>query len=458
MVQILKSYVGLGFGDEGKGNQVDGGVAFAKSFDEGKRTVVVRFQGGPNAGHTIYSYGLDGKLIEFITHAAPSGLIGNVDIAVGPSVAFDTEKFINELKGAGELFRYNGRVMISERAGILFDYHRKLDVWREMSGKKIGTTKSGIGPLYEDNERRTTRITFYDYISNRFHDKLKEVLKLKKLELSAAGILEEGIDKYCEKLIAIHDPIRKELAPFVERLEYRLREYLMNGDNIIIEGSQGTGLDVDMGSISDVTSSHLLAPYAFASLGLPRNAFKIYGVEKVYVTRVGEGVLPTLATDGFGDIVVKNAGEFGATTRRKRRVGYPDWVFTKRSAMLNDCDGIILTRVDVVQDLELKVCCSYDINGEIVEEVPLDLSTVKPIYKDKKFKWHLWDGPSDLSNPIDVDNQLKDKRKEYVEGGLEGLPLGLQNYIKEHDNYVGCPIIGASIGPSRGETVFKRNV
>ncbi len=452
-MQVLTAIIGLQFGDEGKGKIVDKLVAQAKS--QGGKTVVVRFQGGTNAGHTIYAKDKEGKLIEFITHAAPTGLATNSDIAIGPNVAFDPEVFVEEINLAKEYFNYAGKIMISERTGVLFDYHRKLDAFKESKDKNIGTTKSGIGPFYKDNADRLSRITFNDYVSDEFPGKLKEVLHFKKLELEAAGIMND-LEGYHVELLKAHEKIRAELKQFKVRLEYRLNDYLSNGDHIIIEGAQGSNLDVDMGTIPDVTSSHLLAPHAFPGLGLPRKRFKIYGVEKFYPTRVGNGLLPTLDEEDFGPKIVKNAGEFGATTGRQRRVGYPDWVLVKRSVMVNDCDGIFLTRADNMQDHKIKTGIAYEFEEGQASELPLDLSTIKkPIYSDKIYSFNLWDGPEDLSNAIEVDSILKEKRNFYVKGGFDSLPGELKEYIKDHDDFVGCPIVGISIGPGRDEMVEK---
>lgn len=451
--QILTAIIGLQFGDEGKGKIVDKLVAQAKSL--GGRTVVVRFQGGTNAGHTIYAKDVNGKLIKFVTHAAPTGLATDSDIAIGPNVAFDPEVFVDEINQAKEFFNYKGKIMISERTGILLDYHRKLDAFKEAKDKNIGTTKSGIGPFYKDNADRLCRITFNDYVSDNFSEKLKEVLHFKKLELEAAGIMDD-LEKYHAELLSAHEKIRAKLKPFKVRLEYRLNDYMNNGDHIIIEGAQGSNLDVDMGTIPDVTSSHLLAPHAFPGLGLPRSKFKIYGIEKFYPTRVGNGILPTLDEDEFGQSIVKNAGEFGATTGRQRRVGYPDWVLIKRSTMINDCDGIFLTRADNMQGYNFKAGIAYEFDDGVANELPLDFSTIKkPIYSQKIYSFDLWEGPEDLSDAIKVDDILREKRDSYVKGGFDSLPDGLKEYVKDHDEFVGCPIVGISIGPGRDEMVER---
>jgi len=456
MTQLLEAIIGLQWGDEGKAKILDERIELAQGQNDNKRVVVARFQGGPNAGHTMYVPQAGGKLVKFISHAAPSGIVSNTDIAIGPQVAFDPEKFAKELGEAEELFGFTGRVMISERTGILFDYHIKLDAWKENAGMtSIGTTKSGIGPFYMDNANRATRITFADYVSPRFPDRLRKVIELKRAELQLAGVLTPD---YIEELIAAHDPIRKRLSTSAERLEYRLRDYLNNGDHIFLEGAQGTMLDVDMGSIPDVSSSHLLAPHAFPSLGLPMNRFTIIGIEKVYPTRVGSGFMPTTQTEGegFGPRVAYNAGEFGATTGRRRRVGLPDWVIIRRAVFLNQCNSIFLTRVDNVQDEELRVCTSYQLDGEVTPEVPLDLSSVKkPIYEPKTFSWHLWGGSADLSEPQAVHSELANQRAAYVSAGFDELPQGLRNYVQAHDEFVNRPIIGVSIGPARGETVLR---
>ncbi len=456
MTQILEAYVGLQWGDEGKGKIVDERVTCAQSLDDGKRTIVIRYQGGNNAGHSVYVRDpQSGELKKFVTHAAPSGLTSNADIAIGPHVAFNPGSFLRELEDARDLFHYSGNVLISERVGVLFEHHRIIDAWYESQGgtNKVGTTRQGIGPFYSDNARRTTRITFGEYISDRFPAKLHEVLCMKRVELLQADVV---LDTYEGQILALHAPIRAALAPYAQRLEYRLQEYLSRGDHIFIEGAQGTGLDLDMGTIPDQTSSHLLAPHAFPMLGLSRSLFSIYGVEKVYPTRVGEGVLPTLALDAYGENTAQNAGEFGATTGRKRRVGYPDWVFVRRSAMINDCDGIYLMRADNVQDVDLKACIAYrHPSGEVSAEVPLSLEGVQPEYNKKQYRWHLWDGPKNLSKPEDVDVILRSLRKQYVDEGFHRLPDDLLEYVEDHDNFVGVPTMGISIGPSRGETVLR---
>lgn len=440
--------VGMQWGDEGKGKIIHEQAKIAKE-ENNKKTWIVRYQGGPNAGHTVYVRMPTGEIIEFISHSAPSGLTNNSDIAVGAHVAYDTEKFLNEVRDARRLFGYSAGIHISERVGILFDYHRKLDALEEAtSNKKIGTTKSGIGPFYRDNANRRTRITFNDYVGDNFHDKLKDVLEIKKNELK--DIINPD---YIDELIALHDPIRKELKEYKCRLEYRLRDAFDNKENIIIEGAQGAMLDVDMGSIPLVTSSHLLSLHAFPSLGLPRNPFKIYGVQKAYPTRVGEGSMPTLADDEFGNKTQINSGEIGATTGRDRRVGYPDWVLAKYATLINDLDGIYLTRADCVQDKDIKVCTLYEFDNKQVPEVPLKLDKVKPIYDSKRYNWHLWDGLTDLSKPMEVDKLLRPIRKSYVDKGFNGLPKGLLDYKKDFEAYVGKPIVGISIGPAEDETV-----
>lgn len=450
--QILEAIVGLVGGDEGKGKIVDERANAAIELGNG-RVVVVRFQGGCNAGHSVYVRNKAGVLVPFVTHGAPSGLTNKADIAVGPQVALNPIKLHEEIAAAISTFQYDGRVMISERTGVLFDYHIKLDEWKEKQGGtfSVGSTGSGIGPFYQDNAGRTTRITFGDYVSDRFPDMLADVVAQKRSQLQEAGIWHAG---YVDELLAQHEHVRKELAPFAERLEYRMQEYLKRG-HIIIEGAQGTILDVDMGTIPDQTSSHLLAPHAFPSLGLPRAEFTIYGVEKVYPTRVGKGDLVTLASNDFGEKTATNAGEYGATTGRRRRVGYPDWVYSRYAAMVNDVDGIYIMRADNVQDEELRACIAYHHPaGTVNAEVPLSLRDVRPVYGDRTYSWHLWDGPADLSKPELVDEALRPLRAHYVDKGLEGLPQGLVEFRRDHDAFVGRPTVGISIGPARGETIL----
>ncbi|NQV91228.1 adenylosuccinate synthetase [Candidatus Woesearchaeota archaeon] len=455
MAQILECIVGLQAGDEGKGRVVDDAVIRAQQQDDGKRVVTVRFQGGDNAGHSLYVPMPDGSLQKFVTHAAPSGLVSNADVAIGPNVAFDPLLFLKELKSAEELFNYNGRIMISERTGVKFDYHRKIDAWQESKRiDKIGTTKSGIGPFYVDNARRNTRITMADYVSDKFPDKLRNVLEFKKYELNHAHVLALNyMDDCFDELLEIHEPLRKQFKNYLERLEYRLADYLSDGNHIIIEGAQGKMIDVDMGTIPDTTSSHLLAPHAFPSLGLPRGQFKIVGVEKIYGTRVGSGKMVTDSEEL--ESVISASGEWGATTGRRRRAGWPDWVNIKHGVILNDCDSIYLTRADCVQDVELKVCVGYHYNDKNVNEVPLNLNGVAPIFQDKTYNWKLWEGDRDLSDPELVDTLLKQRRMDYVEGGFESLPQPLQEFVIDHDKAVGVKTEAICIGPGRGEMIYR---
>ena len=303
-------------------------------------------------------------------------------------------------------------------------------------------------------------MTFDDFI-HRFPQKIKEVLALKERELQEAGV---WTSHYGEEIIALYEDARKELGKYGERLEYRLRQdYLAKGRAIVVEGANGTLLDVDMGTIPFTTSSHVLAPQLLASLGLSRKHFTIIGVEKIYPTRVGKGPMPTFDAE-FDGLVVPNAGEIGASTGRRRRAGYPDWVLTKYSAYINDCDGIILTRADVVQDTQLqnvplKVCTAYKLpDGKVVDEVPCSLEGVQPVYASKSYSYRLWDGLCDLSRPEEVHEALKPLRAAFGRGGREGLPKDLQSLILARDEYVGCPTVAVSIGPARGEMVYTAKI
>ena len=448
--------VGALGGDEGKGKVVDEIVSYAKSLNDGKRIIVIRFQGGSNAGHTMYVKDKNGNLVQFITHSAPSGLVSNADIAIGPDVAFNPLYFYEELTNAKKVFDYNKEVLISERVGILFDHHKMIDAYREQNdSRKIGTTKSGIGPFYEDNCRRSTRITFNDYVSPNFSEKLKNVLELKRKELELIGL---DINEYYNSTLVQHEKVRQELKQYSCRLEYRLNDYVKRDDHIVIEGSQGTILDVNMGTIPDVTSSHLLLPHAFPSLGLSRKDFKIICVEKIYPTRVGNGYLPTHSENEFCERIVKRGGEFGATTGRKRRVGYPDWVLSKRAKLINDADFFYITRIDVVQGEKLLVCDSYEIDGKKSPEVPLELDIVKPIYSDKTYEFRLWHDADDVSKALAIHEKLSPIRQKIIKDGYDNLPKELKEFIEDHDEFVGCKTLGLSLGPATGETIFRKEL
>ncbi len=445
---IRRIYVGLQWGDEGKGKLVDEAVDEARARADNRRTLVARFQGGPNAGHTMYIRTGDG-LEEFVTHAAPSGLAHNVDVAMGPHFAFDPEQFLDELNEARERFGYNGRVLISGQAGVLLPHHRMIDEWQESKGEgEIGTTKSGMGPFYEDCANRTRRIRFSEYVSDEFPDRLREVFE----DSPALDSMIMDTDSLLEQILAEHEHVREELQGFEENLEYRMRDYIRNGDHVIVEGAQGTMLDVDWGDQPNVTSSHLTAGSAFSRLALPLD-FDVYGVEKVYPTRVGGGILPT-HDEELSRMLQENAGEEGATTGRPRRAGWPDWAAVRRSArLLNDCDGIYLTRVDCVQDVDLKPGLAYEVDGEWTSEMPGDLRKIDSVLYGDTYNWNLWEGRNDLSDPEDVHQALELERAQYVAGGFNSFPRRLQEYVLDHNDYVGVPVVGVSIGPARGETV-----
>src|SRR3989344_9183227 len=232
--QVLEAFVGLQFGDEGKGKIVDERVCRAIDLKDGKRVVVVRYHGGANAGHTVLVRDPSGKLVKFVTHSAPTGLTSNSDIAIGPDVAFNPITFANELDSAAQIFGYCGKVLISNRVGILFEFHKSLDSHSEKNDSlNVGSTKQGIGPFYQDNTKRTTRITFEDYVSTRFADRLKEVLTLKRKELENAGIWSEEL---FDRILEEHKYARERLKLFGANLEYSLRrDYLDAGNHIIIE-------------------------------------------------------------------------------------------------------------------------------------------------------------------------------------------------------------------------------
>lgn len=460
--------VGMVWGDEGKAKVLTDNIA--ESLEAGRDVINPRFQGGANAGHTVYVRTESG-IVEFISHMAPIGVASNCKIAEGPDVAFNPIQFWKEVSDAKKLFGFNNDIYLSERTGVLFDYHKKIDKLHEAEagrvlGKKVGTTQSGIGPFYMDNARRTTRITLVDYVSPEFNSLLGKVMELKRQEIEAALALDNedlrkagvrSVSDYHDWIVAQHEGVRRELRPFVCRLEYILRRAIESGKtDVHVEGGQGSMLDVNMGTTPDQTASHLLATDALASLGLPRRAVKIIGVAKVCPTRVGGGYMPTLADDEFGAEMQKNSGEFGKTTGRARRVGYPDWVILRYAAMINDIDEIALTRIDNAQDRDIKVCIGYDTNGlGVSREVPMKLQGIIPFYDMKSYRWHLFDAPADLSDPIKVDVELKSRRKAVIDAGFDNLPADLIEYVRNQDKYVGKPVTMLSIGPTQGEMLRR---
>lgn len=377
MIDVL---LGLQWGDEGKGKVVD--------FLAPKYDIIARFQGGPNAGHTLY---IGDKKV--VLHTIPSGVFHkNLLNVIGNGVVIDPYSFkleCEEIEAHG--VKLSEVMLISERAHLILPTHKALDKASELAkGKnKIGSTLKGIGPTYMDkigrNGLRVGDVLKADFKERYSRLKEKHLLLLKDVE----GI-NEDIAIWEEQFFGSIDSLKK--YKFIAA-EYWLNEQLQNGKKILAEGAQGTMLDIDFGTYPFVTSSNTVTAGLCVGLGIaPKWVGKVYGISKAYCTRVGSGPFPSELENEEGEKLRKLGNEFGSTTGRPRRCGWIDLVALKYACMINGVDEIIVTKADVLDDMaNVSACIEYDINGKIVSNFPYDIleDEIKPVYETLP----IWDTP-----------------------------------------------------------------
>ena len=417
--------VGSQWGDEGKGKIVD--------WLSSEADVVIRFQGGHNAGHTLVIDGITYKL-----RLLPSGIVRKNKISIiGNGVVVDPWALleeIQEIKAKGiEITEKN--LILSEAANLILPFHREMDEIREdTAGKaKIGTTRRGIGPAYEDKVgRRSIRVM--DLVSEEnLNHRLETVL-----------IHHNAIRKGLGKELFEKDKLKKELMKIApEILKYsqpvwkKIDEFKKEGKKILFEGAQGILLDVDHGTYPFVTSSNTVASSAATGTGCGPNSINyVLGITKAYTTRVGEGPFPTELTDKIGEELGQRGKEFGTVTSRKRRCGWFDGVLVRQTIKISGIDGIALTKLDVLDELdEIKICIAYELNGKKIDYLPAavdDQLKVKPIYKTFK-GWK---------------TSTKSIKK------INDLPENAKNYIKELEKFIETKISSISTSPERNDTIL----
>ena len=417
--------VGSQWGDEGKGKIVD--------WLSSEADVVVRFQGGHNAGHTLVIDGITYKL-----RLLPSGIVRKNKISIiGNGVVVDPWALLDEIKE----IKSKGvnvdekNLIISESANLILPFHKEMDEIREdAAGKaKIGTTRRGIGPAYEDKiGRRSIRVMDLVSESNLDH-RLETVLIHHNAIRKGLGKQTFKKDQLKKELLKIAPEILKFSKPVWKKLD----EYKSKGKKILFEGAQGVLLDVDHGTYPFVTSSNTVASSAATGSGCgPDTINYVLGITKAYTTRVGEGPFPTELTDNTGEHLGKRGKEFGTVTSRKRRCGWFDGVLVRQTIKISGINGIALTKLDVLEELdEIKMCIAYEIEGKKIDYLPAavgDQLKVKPIYK--KFKgWK--------SNT----KGIKDFNK---------LPENAKLYIKQLEKFVGAKISSISTSPERKDTIL----
>ncbi len=416
--------VGCQWGDEGKGKIVD---LLAADCD-----IIARFQGGANAGHTIKV--ADSK---YVFHLIPSGILQpNKKCYIGNGVVLDPFGFRDELKVLTEQgIDYRGRLFISAATNLVLPYHKLIDAVQEENRgtKSIGTTKRGIGPAYIDKVARHGIRVVDLFAPERLKRRLEYQKTIKAKYFDGSTDERADLERTYNELMEMV-PIFKEMTVDVSRT---LFEAHREGQTILYEGAQGCLLDVDLGTYPFATSSNTTTGGALTGLGIgPRMIDEVVGVIKAYTTRVGAGPFPTELIDKIGEQIGTVGDEFGATTGRPRRCGWLDLVALRHAVRVNGVDSIAITKLDVLDQLdEVKVCTEYELDGEILSEVPLDLAElnhVKPVLKTLPG----WKSQSTGTTRFD---ELPQKAKEYL------------NYIANDLNVKICLV---STGARREETIM----
>lgn len=416
--------VGTQWGDEGKGKIVD---VLAEQAD-----YIVRFQGGDNAGHTVV---VNGK--KHILHLLPSGVLHEDSLCIiGPGVVCNPFVLIQEMKQLQESGLSTDHIIISDRAQILMPYHRYQDELEEAAAAhKIGTTKRGIGPCYEDKYARRG-IRYHEFLDReRFNDRLREVLEQKnRLFTNVYG--GEAMDY--EEMVRQFDEIRPVIAPMIRETVHMVNNAIDEDKRVLFEGAQAAMLDINYGTYPYVTSSSPTAAGVTVGAGVgPNKIGRIIGVVKAYSTRVGEGPFVTELEDETGDHLRDTGYEFGATTGRPRRCGWLDLLVVKHAAMINGLTDFVLTKIDVLSGLdEIKVCTGYEIDGKLYDYVPsdqMDVARAKPVYTTLP-GW-----------------------KEDITGcrSYDELPENTRKYIEFIEEYTGVPAAMISVGPDRENNIYK---
>ena len=418
--------VGAQWGDEGKGKIVDLLTRYAD--------LVVRFQGGSNAGHTIV---LKGE--KFVFHLIPSGILyRNKKCIIGSGVVLDPAVLIeemDEIKGRG-YFQDDSQLMISEETHLILPYHRRIDVAREKTFK-IGTTGRGIGPAYEDKVARCG-IRLVDLMDEKvFRKKLESNLIQKNAYLTQ--ILNEKGFEFSE-ILNEYLQYKNRLEKYVKNTSIILHGGIKKGKHVLFEGAQGALLDVDHGTYPYVTASNTLAGNACVGSGIgPTMINSVIGVAKAYTTRVGEGPFPTELQDELGEKIRQKGGEYGATTGRPRRCGWFDAVVVNHSIRLNGIRQMVITKLDVLNDFDtIKICVGYRADGKVFHHVPANLELLKrsvPVYEELR-GWK---------------TEIKGVRD------FKDLPPGAKRYLKRIEKLIGTRMTMISVGSERSETVRVRN-
>ena len=419
MVDVI---LGLQWGDEGKGKIVD---YFAPNYD-----VIARFQGGANAGHTLY---VNGQKV--VLHQIPSGIFHEDKInLIGNGVVLDAVTLKKECEKVASMgIDYKKNLYISERAHLILPTHRALDKASELAkgNEKIGSTLKGIGPAYMDKTGRNG-LRVGDLLDKGFSSQYIKI-RLKHQRLLDSYNFQEDISTWEDEFFESIELLRDFK---IVNGEYFINDKIQQGKKVLAEGAQGSMLDVDFGTFPFVTSSSTISAGVCTGLGIaPQKIKDVYGVSKAYCTRVGSGPFPTELNDETGELIRKIGSEFGATTGRPRRCGWIDLVALNFACMINGVTKIIMTKTDILDSLpELNVCTGYNVNGEEKNYVPFQMTQVKidPIFKS----FAGWE--------TDITAMSK----------YEELPQNMKNYIDYINKFLKVPVKFISNGPGRDQIIL----
>lgn len=421
--------VGTQWGDEGKGKVVD---MLAEKAD-----MVVRYQGGNNAGHTVVVKGE-----QVITHLIPSGILQKKVCLIGNGVVVDPEVLIEEMDEFIAMGIHVGpdNLLISQRAHIIMPYHKALDMAREekKGAQKIGTTGRGIGPCYEDKASRKG-VRFIDLLDPEvFAARVAENCEEKNFILTKF-FGAEPVNS--DEIIAQYRKLAERLAGHVADVSVTLDQAFGQKKQVLFEGAQGAHLDIDHGTYPFVTSSNTVAGNVCAGAGVgPGQVHEVLGIVKAYTTRVGHGPFPTELNDEVGNKIQEKGAEFGATTGRRRRCGWLDMVLLSASARLNGLTAIAVTKLDVLGGLDtLNICTAYEYQGKTINDFPADLKVLaqcKPIYES-------------LPGWSEETSHMRNE---------DDLPENARRYIARMEELLGVPIKIVSVGPGREETIVVKDM
>ncbi|TYO96441.1 adenylosuccinate synthase [Desulfallas thermosapovorans] len=421
--------VGAQWGDEGKGKVTD--------FLARQAQMIVRYQGGNNAGHTVVADGQTYKL-----HLIPSGILyADKQCLIGNGVVIDPGVLLSELDTLEKQGVSTANLRISPRAHVIFPYHKSIDMVEEESkgSRKIGTTCRGIGPTYTDKASRVGLRMTELIDPEELAEKLRYTLESKNNILSRLYGAGESFDY--QQVLEQYSGYADRLRDYVADVSVLVNDAIDRGDKVLFEGAQGTLLDLDHGTYPYVTSSHPIAAAACLGAGLgPTKIKTVVGVAKAYITRVGEGPFPTELHDDLGDLIRERGCEFGTTTGRPRRCGWYDAVIARYAARINGLTYLAVTKLDVLTGLEtLKICTGYRYKGEIINDFPASLKMLaqcEPVYRE----FPGWQ--EDISSVTDYND----------------LPRAARDYLKHLEELSGVPVAIVGVGPGRDQTLVLKEI